>query len=360
MKCIGVDYHKKFSYATMIDMETGEMQARRLENTAEDIRAFIGEGADVRAVMEAGRCYGWYYDMLCGIVDDVTLAHPLKVKAIASARIKNDRIDSKILAQLLAADLIPEAHGRSAENRQALAVVRQRAFWVDMRTRFKNRVHDVIDRQGGLVGRPQCSDLFGKAGRVWLESVVLPSSERRLLDELLAGIDFTIRQIRASDRRIKQLFDADPVAQRLSTIPGIGIFFAVLIRLEIDDVRRFDGPEKLHAYAGLIPSTHQSGDTLRHGKLTKQGNRWLRWAMIEAVGPAVRSNWQLKQKHERQKERKNDSRKANVIMGRHLLTLVYRVWTQEREFEVYRKDHVKSESPSAPYNGASCSRSSVG
>lgn len=342
MKCVGVDYHKKFSYATMIDTATGEMQARRLDNTAEDIRAFIGEGADVRAVMEAGRCYGWFYDLLREMTGDVRLAHPLKVKAIASAKIKNDRIDSKVLAQLLAADLIPEAYARDVENRQALAVVRQRAFWVDMRTRLKNRVHDVIDRQGLAAGHPPCADLFGKAGSEWLRHAALPESERRLLDELLSGIEFITGQIRTSDRRVRRIFDSDPVAQRLKTIPGIGVFFSVLIRLEIDDIRRFPAPEKLHAYAGLIPSTYQSGNTLRHGRLIKQGNRWLRWAMVEAVSPAARGNLQLGRLHTWQKKRKNDSRRANIIVARRLLTIVYRVWAQEREFVEYKKEHAKN------------------
>jgi transposase len=211
-----------------------------------------------------------------------------------------------------------------------------------MRTRLKNRVHDVIDRQGLAVSPPTCSDMFGKAGSEWLRQVALPASERCLLDELLSGIAFLEKQIRSSDRRIKEMFDNDPVAQRLKTIPGIGVFFSTLIRLELDDIRRFPSPEKLHAYAGLVPSTYQSGDTLRHGRLTKQGNHWLRWAMVEAVVPAIRSNTQLAHLHAQQKARKNDVRKANIVLARRLLTIVYRVWTQERVFEPYRKEHEKN------------------
>lgn len=361
MKIVGIDYHKSYSYATMIDTQTGVITQSRLNNDERSVRGFLGEG-EVRAVMEAGRCWGWFYDMLSEMCEEVKLAHPLKVRAIASARIKNDRIDSKVLADLLCADLIPEAYARSTQNRRELAILRQRVFWVKMRTRIKNRIHVLVDRQGvaGAGTRPGCTDLFGKAGMEWLKAVSLPGSERELLDSLLEGYEFVQKRIAASDAQVRALYKADPVAQRLSTIPGIGVFFSVLISKEIGDIRRFRAPEKLHSYAGLVPSTYSSGGVTRHGRMTKQGNRWLRWAAIEAAIPAANSNAQIGFLYRKHKYRKGNAKNAKVVVARRILTIVYRVWTQERRFEVYRKEHKKAESPSPPYNGASCPRSSVG
>jgi len=81
-------------------------------------------------------------------VDEVKLAHPLKVKAIAEARIKTDSIDSETLAYLLRADLIPEAYLRDKSNLERQKILRMRSFYVKLRTQVKNRVHALIDGQG--------------------------------------------------------------------------------------------------------------------------------------------------------------------------------------------------------------------
>jgi transposase len=334
------------------------MRAERLENEPEALQRFVGT-EPVRAVMEAGRCWGWFYDMLSQMCDDVKLAHPLKVRAIASAKIKNDRIDSKVLTQLLAADLIPEAYARRVDNRRDLAVLRQRAFWVKTRTRIKNRIHELVDRQG-LAGRPDCSDLFGKTGLEWLRAVPLAASERELLDEMLEGLAFVSERVAASDRRVRRMYKSDPVAQRISTIPGFGEFFSVLISKEIDDIRRFPSPEKLHAYAGIIPSTYASGGSVRHGHMTLQGNRWLRWAAVEAAIPATRGNAQFRALYEKHKRKRGNAKIAKVVVAKRLLTIAYRLWSQERDFEPYKKAVREIEPPCAPYDGASGPRPPVG
>lgn len=84
----------------------------------------------------------------------------------------------------------------------------------------------------------------------------------------------------------------------MKTIPGIGEFFARLIDAEIDDVGRFRSAKKLAAYAGIVPSTYSSGGKTYHGRIIKQGNKWLRWAFIEAVTPAVAHDPVLKQQYE--------------------------------------------------------------
>ncbi|PSS56815.1 IS110 family transposase, partial [Ensifer sp. NM-2] len=84
---------------------------------------------------------------------------------------------------------------------------------------------------------------------------------------------------------IRAMTKANANVKLLKTIPGIGEFFARLIDAEIDDVSRFRNPKKLAAYAGLVPSTYSSGGKTFHGKIIKQGNKWLRWAFVEAVTP---------------------------------------------------------------------------
>ena len=119
--------------------------------------------------------------------------------------------------------------------------------------------------------------------------------------------------------------------RRVSTIPGLGRFFSVLVANEIGDIRRFATPEKLCAYAGLVPSVYASGGKVFHGRLTKQGNKWLRWAMVEAVRPAVKSDPELRAYYERLRHRKGPN-PAKVATARRLLTIIHRVLSQERPY----------------------------
>ena len=113
--------------------------------------------------------------------------------------------------------------------------------------------------------------------------------------------------------------------------------FPMLILYEIDDISRFRDPKKLCSYAGLVPSTHASGGRVYHGRITKQGNKWLRWALIEAVYPAIRADAELYACHERIRLR-NGANAAKVATARRLLTIVYRVLSQGRFYQRRRQD----------------------
>ena len=115
-------------------------------------------------------------------------------------------------------------------------------------------------------------------------------------------------------------------------IPGLGRFFAVLVVHEIGTIRRFPSPEKLSAYAGLVPAVHASGGKVFHGRLTKQGNKWLRWAAVEAVRPAVTTDPDLRRYYERLRQRKGPN-PAKVATARRLLLLAHRVLSQERPYQ---------------------------
>jgi transposase len=102
MYSIGVDFHKAYSHMTILDAEGRMMKAGRVANTAEAVHAFVAPYRDAaQAVVEATRNWTIMYDLLETEVERVHQAHPLKVRAIAEARVKTDRIDSKILAHLL-------------------------------------------------------------------------------------------------------------------------------------------------------------------------------------------------------------------------------------------------------------------
>jgi len=333
MHYVGVDYHKKSSYVTVMDERGKVVKEGQVANTQEALAAFLdGRAEGASAVLEAGRNWPVMYDWLEELVDEVTLAHPAKVRVIAEAKVKTDRVDSRMLAHLLRADLIPAAYVPGAVTREQRRRLRQRMFLVRLSTMVKNRVHTLVDRHPELSRQAGgWSDLFGKAGRAWLEQLELPASELHLLRTDLDLLEAIQGHIKSSNRWVSELARKDLRAQLLATLPGIGDFFAVLLAVEIDDVGRFLRPEKLAAYAGLVPSTYASGGYTHHGRITKRGNKWIRWACIEAVHPATRQDPALAALYQRLKATKG-ANVAKVAVAKRLLTIAYRVLSEGRPY----------------------------
>jgi len=333
MHYVGVDYHKKSSYVTVVDERGRVVKEGQIASTQQALAGMLdgcAEGAS--AVLEAGRNWPVMYDWLEELVEGVTLAHPAKVRVIAEAKVKTDRIDSRMLAQLLRADLIPTVYVPGRVTQEQRRQLRQRMFLVRLRTMLKNRIHILIDRHPELSAKAQgWSDLFGKAGRQWLAQVEVPGVDAELLAEDLGLLEIMEARVKASDGWVSQLSRRDGRARLLTTLPGIGDFFALLLAVEIDDVRRFSRPQKLCAYAGVVPSTYASGGYVHHGRITKQGNKWIRWACIEAVYPAIRKDPALAAIYERLKAAKG-ANVAKVAVAKRLLTIAYRLLTEGRRY----------------------------
>jgi transposase len=353
MNYLGLDYHKKYSFATIIT-EHGEIKEKeKLLNKKESFKEYLDKYDGVVAVVEA--CWNWpvAIELLDGLVDEVKLANPVKVKAIAEARIKTDSIDSETLAYLLRADLIPEAYLRDKRNLQRQKILRMRSFFVKLRTQVKNRVHVLIDGQGEEIREiaKGYSDLFGKGGLRWLGELRLNEPDEKMLRGLLILYELLCKQVRATDGIVKEIANSDEDCALLKSIPGIGEFFAVLIKTEIGNIERFPSSSKLCSYAGIVPSTYASGGKVWHGKITKQGNRWLRWVLVEAVIPAISSNGELRSYYEKIRYRKGP-KAAKVSTARRLTAIIYRVLKEKDSFKLHKtelkkKAELPSGSPSA-------------
>lgn len=328
---IGVDYHKSYSHLVVQDGGGRTLRSGRVKNDRHSIAAFLDRYKDnSHAVVEATRNWMVIYDWLDDICDDVVLAHPLKVKAIADAKIKTDKIDATVLAHLLRADLVPEAWAPSERARELRVALRERMFYVRLRTMVKNRIVTIFDRYPEqTVQLRKLGDLFGKAGREQLAALTVSPIDRIQIDRGIAFIDDINARIKQSEATIRAMTRENANVKLLKTIPGIGEFFARLIDAEIDDVGRFRSAKKLTAYAGLVPSTYSSGGKTYHGRIIKQGNKWLRWAFVEAVAPAIATDPQLREQYERLK----GTNKAKVAVARKLLTIAFQLLRDQRPYE---------------------------
>jgi transposase len=320
MKYYGIDIHKKYSTFAVVNDQGKVMNQGKIENNLEAFRKVIDTPPwGARAVIEATA--NWYYihDLLADMVDEVTVAHPLRTKAIASARIKTDKIDANTLAQLLRADLIPQSYIAPPEIRDLRELLRYRASLVRIRTMIKNKVHAILIK-GGI--NSTYSDIFGKRGREWLATVGMRPAYRLAIDGYLKLIDFLNEQIKPVTHEIDLKAKADPRAILLETIPGIGHYSAMLILGEVGDFSRFPTARHLVSYAGLNPAVHSSGGITRYGRITKQGSRWLRWIMVEVASIAYRHSHRLRSLHMRVAY-KHGNNTAHIAVAREILTIGY-------------------------------------
>jgi len=332
MYIVGIDAHRRYSQITVMEKSGKIVERQKINNDRKSIEKALSPymGNGIKAVLESSWNWGLLHDMFSDYIDDVKVAHPLKVKAIAEAKIKTDKISADILAHLLRADLIPECYVRDGNSRRIQQVLRQRMFLVRLKTMVKNRIHNLIDRQENAREEAQgFSDLFGGKGIQFLRTVELPVLERKLLDDHLELLEELKVRISSMESVLAQLKENDDTVTRLMTIPGIGKFFAMLLRHEIDKIERFPTSDKLCSYAGLVPSTYSSGGKTYHGRIIKQGNKYIRWALIEAVAPAIKADAQIRNYYYSMKAKKG-SNSAKVATARRLLKIVYQVWKEKR------------------------------
>lgn len=340
MNYVGIDIHKK-QCVLSAQNEAGERV--REAKIATDDRAgfeefFRGLGGPIRAVIEA--CWGWgkVHDRLEAIeqIEEVVLAHPYKTRIIAEAQIKTDKVDARALAFLLRLNAVPRAHVPAAATRRRKEVLRQRLFWVRERTKVRNRVHALLDRQHEELALPVCSDLFGAKGMRALEGLAatLPAPDDTLLRQDLEMMKELKAKVGELEKMIGEANAADEATTLLSSIPGVGLVIGALVACEIDGIERFPHPRKLVAYAGLAPTTYSSGEKSCHGKLLPQCNAWLRWGFVEAAWVAIGCDAYLGTLYRRAREQgRHGANTAIIIVARRMVEIAWQILSKKRKYE---------------------------
>jgi len=316
---VGIDLHRRRSQIAILD-ERGELTLqKRIPTGRETFAELLGDSDGTHVALEATYGWEWLAELLEDIGFDVHLAHPLRTRAIAAARVKTDAVDARTLAHLLRSGLLPEAYIAPPQLRDLRDLLRHRATLVHLRTSIKNRVHALLARQGIL---PEHSDLFGAAGREYLAALELPEGPRRRLDSLLALIADFDREITATTSEIDQLAKSDERVKLLCQIRGIGRYTAMLIIAEIGEVKRFPTAKHLCQWAGLTPTVRSSDGKARLGHISRQGSTIMRWALTEAAQHTPTGGGPLRAQYERIAKRRG-SKIARVAIARQILTLCY-------------------------------------
>src|SRR5262245_56046731 len=174
---VGLDVHKQYCSTVVLDKE-GQILARaRLPSQRAALAEFFGRfDQPLHVAMEACYSWGYFHDLLEGLVDQITLAHPAKTRLIAEARIKTDALDARALADLLRTNLLPTAYQPPAATRAVKEYLRYRCGLVRLGTAIKNKVHALLAQHDypQRAALAALSDCFGKTGRALLGAIELP------------------------------------------------------------------------------------------------------------------------------------------------------------------------------------------
>ena len=303
---------------------------------AEGLRYLVGKLArhreSVRAVIESMTGARFIHDTLEQLGWDVLIADAQRVKGLAPVACKTDRVDARVLAVLSHRNLVPAIWLPDPRVRREREQARFRLHLVKHKSMLKHRIHATLM----TFGHPcPVSDLFGLEGRKLLDRRHIPDPWRETVDASLYLIDYLESEIAAIERELRSSGAEHPYVPLLLTVPGIGWVLAFTIAAEIGDITRFPSAKKLVGYTGLCPRVRQSGDSDRRGPLSKQGPRYLRWAMLEATMHALRHPT-YRERYQRNKQRlgkQRGARVAQVDLARKLTEAIWHMLTTNQPFD---------------------------
>jgi transposase len=292
----------------------------------------LGVEGQVLAAIESMSGARFVHDQLELAGWDVRIADARRVKGLAPLACKTDRIDAWVLAELARRDLLPEVWLPDPAVRAERERARFRIYLVQRRTSLKCRVHALLFQHG--VQAPG-GELFGAAGRRFLERLQLPAPWQGTLATSLALLDALDEEIAAQERALRRLGADHRYVPLLTTCPGIAFVLGYTIAAELGEIGRFATPAKLVSYTGLCPRVRQSGEVDRRGRLSKQGPPYLRWALIEAAHNAIRYDAGYRELSQRTRARLGKQRGgkvAAIVVARKLSEAIWWMLTRNQPF----------------------------
>jgi transposase len=268
--------------------------------------------------MEACGHYPWFERLLKKLGHELWLGDAAEIRSRVVRKQKTDRRDAAHILQLLIDNRFPRIWVPSLEERDVRQLLVHRHKQVQTRTRVQNQLQAMALSHGVQKKRK----LWTEAGRAELEKLeLLPyAAERRR--HLLRTLDQLQRKIAELNRQVEAEVKQRPAALRLTTHPGVGPITALAMVLTLGPAERFRSAKQVGSYFGLIPSEHSSGGRQQLGRITKQGNSFLRFLLVEAGQSAARYDPELGRFYRRLAARKHRAL-AKVAVARKLATRLY-------------------------------------
>lgn len=323
----GMDIASKSSYLYVTDkngrkLMSGEVATTR-EGFGERLKRFVGRGLAV--AIEAGNQTAWIYKALVELGAKVTVVNPTKVKLIAESRQKTDKIDAKILCELLRLNALPHPVHMPGEKARALrGLLVARRQLVSARTKLCNVVRGMVRQEGTLLPARALSAFVG-----WKQLMGKGFSQPHLAAIVSSYYDAFIsltKSIRELDNELAVRERKDSRAARLQTMPKVGRIAALTFLGAVDDVKRFPSARKLVGYTGLAPTVRSSGERTEYGSITRAGRRELRAVWVQVAHLVAidthRATQPLRTWFNRVAHRRG-KKTATIALARRLLVIAY-------------------------------------
>lgn len=321
---IGLDVHKRETQACIANDDGEVVEEKRFRTLEKSYRRALRKYDEADVVLDTVGFYRSVARRLDGLGYDVHLAH---LGRVPKSRMKTDRKDARRLFTLWRGDALPEAYLPPEEVQRLRDIARHRQFLGKESRRLKGKLKHDLYKHGYFVDE---NPIETEEGRDWLRTIDIPEVRSTL--RLWERLD---EEIRAFQERIEAETTDLHEALLLMRVPGIGAYTSLLILAEVGDFDRFPTGDHLAAYAGLVPSQHQSGDADRRGSITKEGNRTLQWALVEAARNHVRlcPDSSVSRRYVRLAATKGHG-KAMVVTARHLRTVLKSMTDRREPFKV--------------------------
>ena len=317
---VGLDVHKHYLVAYAVDEELnlcfGPQRVPLAELEAWRQKRLTREDA---VVLEMTTNAFQIHDDLLPHVHSVTVVHPPHVALITRARVMTDKIAARVLAQLHAKGILVGIWVPPQPVREQRALLAQRSKMVRLSTQAKNRLHAVLHRH--YLPLPE-GDLFQEANRAWWQKLPVDAIEQVRIQSDLDTLAFAHRQTTLLEDCLTKIAAQDERVPFLVQTTGISVISALTLLAAIGDITRFPAPKYLVGYAGLGTTVHDSGQTTRYGRISKQGRRDLRGCAVEIIQTAVNTDPYWKGELERLEPRLGRN-KAIIALARKLLVVIW-------------------------------------
>ena len=337
MYYIGLDVHKrKISYCVK-DLSGRLHTEGLLPATRLDLDCWMKTLPQPwSAAMEATMFTGWIYDHLKPHAAALKVAHPLMLRAIATAKKKNDRIDASKICDCLRCDFLPECYMASTAIRERRRTLRYRNLLVRQMVQMKIKISSLLMEAGISYSKQR----LHKAAYFRELLASNPDIDEGLRSLLRQCRQMVVRLGKTENALIRSLQQDRLLAERverLMSIPAIGPITALTWALEIGEVQRFSSIKKAISYCGLCGAEKSSGSTTQRTPLSKQRNKHLQTTLIEAAKMAPRCSPALALLYDREKQRGNVNR-ATLAVARKLVAYLMAVDRGQTHFLVVDRE----------------------
>lgn len=334
MKIIGCDYHPSFQQIVMLDTETGGVIERRLyHGDGEAQRFYESLSGPVLVGVESSGNMLWFERLLARLKHELWIGDAASIHWLNPRKQQlTDKRDAQHLLNLLREKRFPRIWVPSVEERDLRQLLKHRHTLVQMRTRVKNQLQHIALNQG----LQKKSQLWTQAGQQWLRKLALDPWTQRRRDDLLQMLEDLNQQVKEMDGEAEKAACARADARLLMSHPGVGPILAMATVLTLGDVSRFQHGRQVASYIGLVPREMSSGQQRRLGSITKQGNRFMRFLLVQAGMSAARGDAELGRVYKRLVQKKHHG-VAKVAVARKLLVRLYWMLRTQKQYpEVVR------------------------